>query len=94
MRQLIEKNTDFSAQQDCIDNYCCVTHATSVEFLATDKNNICRDINKMAVASFLAEFKAAHFEPSFDRLMTYSERDLNMIMPLLNSVQLWGRYKQ
>jgi len=48
----------------------------------------------MAVASFLSEFKAAHFEPSFDRLMTYNERDLNMIMPLLNSVQLWGRYKQ
>jgi hypothetical protein len=48
----------------------------------------------MAVASFLSEFKAAHFEPSFDRLMTYNERDLNMIMPLINSVQLWGRYKQ
>lgn len=83
---MIEKNTDFVGQQDCIDNYCCVTHATSVEFMAIDKNYICRDINKMAVASFLSEFKAAHFELSFDRLMTYSERDLNLIMPIINSV--------
>ena len=63
-----------------------VTHATSVEFMATDKNNICRDINKMAVASFLSEFKAVNFEPSFDRLMTFNERDLNTIMPIINSV--------
>ncbi len=62
--------------------------------MATDKNNICRDINKMAVASFLSEFKAVNFEPSFDRLMTFNERDLNTIMPIINSVQLWGRYKQ
>ena len=54
--------------------------------MAIDKNNLCRDINKMAVASFLSEFKAAHFELSFDRLMTYSERDLNLIMPIINSV--------
>jgi len=89
MRSLIEKNNDFAAQQDCIDNYCCVTHATSVEFLATDKNNICREINKMAAASFLREFKAASFDQTFDKLLSFSDRtaqDLGIIMPVLNSV--------
>ena len=94
MSQLIQKNNDFSAKQDCIDNYCCVTHATALEFLLTDKNNFCREVNKMIVSSFLSEFNANLIDPSFTLHSYSNENTLNTVMPLLNSVQFWGRYKQ
>jgi hypothetical protein len=51
----------------------------------------------MIAAAFLQEFKATGFDAAYDKHLQLSDRtkqDLNSIMPILNSVQLWGRYKQ
>jgi len=79
-----------------------VTHACSLEFLALDPNGLQREINKYAVGSFLKELKLTSsdgtpfFEKGFDRNLIGAEdskHKLGMIMPLLNSVQLYCRYK-
>lgn len=62
-----------------------------------------RDINKVIVSGFFKELKLTTvdekplFDSTFDKLLVGSDENknkLNTIMPLLNSVQLYCRYKQ
>lgn len=81
-----------------------MNHASSCQLLSSDLNNLGREVNKAIVSGFFKELKLTLgdattpiFEYQFDRLLSAgdeSKNRLNSIMPLLNSVQLYGRYKQ
>eukprot|EP00347_Sterkiella_histriomuscorum_P018016 403347107 len=79
-------------------NYCCTTHAVSQNILNFDCKNMCRDVNKLIINAFFNELGLSQGNHLVDPLFTQnyedSSRKLNSIMPLLNSVHMWGRYKQ
>ena len=84
-------------KQNCVDRVCCSTHACSLMFLQDDPKNICREVNKLTVNCFFKELGLVAGDAKLDPLLAISEENkakLNAIMPILNSVQLWGRYKQ
>ncbi|CDW88387.1 UNKNOWN [Stylonychia lemnae] len=86
-------------QKDTIkQNYCCITHAVSQNLLNADSKNMCRDVNKLAINAFFNEIGLKqgdqHVDAQFFTNYAESSRRLNSVMPVLNSVHLWGRYKQ
>ena len=74
-------------------NFCCITHAVSQTILNIDPKNLCRDVNKLTINSFFNELGLKQDSLFYDNKQE-SMNKLNSIMPVLNSVHLWGRYKQ
>ena len=84
-------------KEKCVDKICCSTHASSLQLLQEDPKNICRDVNKLIANCFFKEFGMTAGDSKMDPFMAINEENknkLNAIMPILNSVHLWGRYKQ
>jgi hypothetical protein len=93
----IVANNQGANKDKCVSTVCCVTHASSLQILNDDPRNICREVNKHVINCFYKELKMVPFEAAMDPLLTPSDDSkakLNTIMPILNSVHLWGRYKQ
>ena len=98
MQEIVNDYTqNENSKQFAVQNVCCVTHACSRELIAEGVNNLMRTVNKMTVSAYFKELNMFTCDPKLDPLHHFDTSDsrvkLNAIMPILNSVHLWGRYK-
>ena len=77
------------------DSYCCQTHAVAVQAFARNYKNMIGQVNRAIVLDIRKRLGKASPVDSVQSSSQPVTRDLlKTLMPLLNSVQLYGRYKQ
>lgn len=77
------------------EGYCCQTHAVAVQAFARNYKNMIGQVNRAIALDIKKHLGKASPVDSIHPLSQAVSRDfLKIVMPLLNSVQLYGRYKQ
>lgn len=77
------------------EGYCCQTHAVAVQALARNYKSMINQVNRAIALDLKKHLGKACPVDSVQPVSQAVTKDLlKTVMPLLNSVQLFGRYKQ